>query len=200
MSMGGSVRLPEHGVGPDGLSEGPRPAAGVLFRCFLIIGLTGFGGVLPLVHHELVRRHRWMSETGFAEALAICQVLPGPNVLNVAVVFGTRMAGWRGGAACLAGLLAMPLVVVLGLATLYGEFARDPRVMPVMGAVAAAAAGLVVALALRLLWPMRGRARDLVLAGLACSGVAGLGLPLVAVLGVLAPLSVWLAWRELGDE
>src|SRR4051812_1765838 len=84
-----------------------RPSSpGHIFRVFNRLALQGFGGVLPVAQRELVERERWLSREQFIELLSVAQVLPGPNVVNLALMFGDRYFGWRGGLAALAGMLA----------------------------------------------------------------------------------------------
>src|SRR5882757_2262177 len=99
-----------------------------LFTAFTSLSLQGFGGVLPVAQRELVERRRWLSKEQFVEMLAVSQVLPGPNVVNLALMFGDRCFGLRGAFAALAGMLLVPLLIVLALTALYGQFAQDPVV------------------------------------------------------------------------
>lgn len=169
---------------------------GGLFRCFLIIGVTGFGGVLPVVVHEIVTRRRWLDIGEFTEILAICQVLPGPNIVNISIVIGMRVSGWAGAIIALSGLLILPVAIVLVLGALYTGFAEAPAVQGAVRAVAAAAAGLVCAVTARLFWPQR-RDPVVVLLGLVIlAAVAWVRLPLVVVIAIFAPLSIALTlWR-----
>jgi len=86
---------------------------GGLFRCFLVIGITGFGGVLPVVIHELVRKRGWLDTGEFTEILSVCQVLPGPNIVNISILFGARVAGFPGAMVSVGGLLLLPVALVL---------------------------------------------------------------------------------------
>ena len=72
----------------------PSPVSrATLFAAFLKIGLLGFGGVMPWARRVLVEERAWLSDREFAELLGMCQVLPGPNVVNLAVILGAR---WQG--------------------------------------------------------------------------------------------------------
>ena len=96
-----------------------RPASpGALFLAFTRLALQGFGGVLPVAQRELVERLRWLSREDFLALLALGQVLPGPNIVNLALMIGDRFFGARGAAAALAGILGAPLLLVLALAAL----------------------------------------------------------------------------------
>ncbi len=105
--------------GAAALPAGPRPAPGRprdLFLAFNRMALQGFGGVLAVAQLELVDRLRWLSREEYVELLSLGQVLPGPNVVNLSLMVGDRFFGLRGAFAALAGMLALPLVIVLVLA------------------------------------------------------------------------------------
>ena len=114
------------------------------------MALQGFGGVLPIAHHELVERERWITAQQFVELLTISQVLPGPNIVNFAIIFGDRFFGWRGAAAASAGLLVLPMVIVLALAMVYQQLADWPTVTGALRGMGAVAAGLIIATAVKL--------------------------------------------------
>lgn len=171
-------------------------APGGLLRCFGSIGLLGFGGVLPVAMHELIKRRRWLSQDEFAELLAICQVLPGPNIVNFSVIFGMRAAGAVGAMAAVVGLMVAPIVIALLLGVLYLNAAEHPLMQQVMRPVAAAAAGLVCAVAFRLFLPVRRQPRALVVIAAVVLAVAILRLPLMIVLPIMAPLSIVLMMRD----
>jgi hypothetical protein len=97
------------------------PTIGQLFLGFLQIGITGFGGVLPIARRALVERRRWLSEEAFSQDLAIAQLLPGPNIVNLSVAIGLRFAGIPGAIASFTAILAMPLVILLSLLAIYAN-------------------------------------------------------------------------------
>ncbi|HEY5288517.1 MAG TPA: chromate transporter [Caulobacteraceae bacterium] len=168
-----------------------------MFLAFLSVGLSGFGGVLPFARRMLVERRKWLSESQFNETLALCQALPGPNIVNVSVVVGSRFAGPAGALAALAGLLGAPVVIVLVLATLYGRYGEAGRVPAMIAGLGAAACGLVAATAAKMALPIV-RTRPVSAAPfivLAFIGVGIMKFPLVWVLMVLAPVSIAAAWR-----
>ncbi len=183
----------------DGVSEAAEgPDARALFGAFLAIGLAGFGGVLPFARRGLVESRRWLTPEDFNETLALCQSLPGPNIVNLSVVVGSRFAGARGALAALAGLVGAPVAIVIALGALYGRFGAVGRVPQVMAGLAAAAAGLVAATAIKMAAPLV--ARRPVSAGafviLAFAGVGLLALPLPWVLLTLGPAGVAVAWKR----
>jgi chromate transporter len=121
-----------------------------LFVAFSVLALQGFGGVLPVAQRELVEKRRWLTREQFVETLSVGQVLPGPNIVNVALMVGDRFLGWRGALAAFAGILAAPLMIVLALAVLYARFAEQPVVAGAMRGMGAVAAGLILAMAIKL--------------------------------------------------
>lgn len=177
------------------MSPTARPAPhslGELFWAFSWLSLQGFGGVLAVVHRELVDKRRWLTEAEFLEDWAVAQVMPGPNVCNLALMFGDRQAGWRGAATALAGLLALPMLLLLALGTLLTQGADQPQVAGALRGMGAVAAGLMAGAGLKLLTSLRGHvlgfALVLLLASLAFLGVVVLHLRLhLIVLGVGGP-------------
>lgn len=175
---------------------------GELFRAFTRMSLMGFGGVLPIAQHELVERQRWLTREQFVEMLSIGQVLPGPNIVNVALMIGDRFFGWRGAAAALAGMLGVPLVLVLLLAVLYANFVQVPAVAGALHGMGAVSAGLVIATALKLLPTLKhnpaGKAVCALVALATFVAVGLLRVPLVAVLAVVGSASCAYVWWKLG--
>ena len=171
---------------------GAAPTTGALFRGFLALGLMGFGGVLPLARRMLVEERRWLGAAEFADLLGLCQFLPGGNVINLSVAVGLRFRGVPGAAAALAGLLAAPSVVVVVLGAVYDRFAEDPAVRHAFAGLAAAAAGLLIGLAAKLVWPLRRQPVPAGLAVLCFLAIAVFRVPLLPALLVLAPFSVLL--------
>src|SRR6266498_1637860 len=95
-----------------------------LFFGFLKVGLSGFGGVLPFARRMIVEERRWLTEAEFLDVLSLSQFLPGPNIVNVSVIVGRRFQGVAGSFAATGGLMLMPLVIVLAIATIYAQFAQ----------------------------------------------------------------------------
>ncbi len=122
-----------------------------LFVTFTRLALQGFGGVLPIAQRVLCDQKRWLSKEQFVEIIALGQVLPGPNVCNVALMVGDRFFGWRGAFSALAGMMTVPLVIVLMITALYAEFASHPMVAGALKGMGAVSAGLIIGSALKLM-------------------------------------------------
>jgi chromate transporter len=179
-----------------------RPASpGHVFRVFNRLALQGFGGVLPIAQRELVERERWLTREQFIELLSVAQVLPGPNVCNLALIFGDRHFGWRGGLAALGGMLLAPLGIVLVLTVLYTHYAQHPVVAGALRGMGAVAAGLVLSTGLKLLPSLRrnalGKGAAYGLAALTFVAIALVRVPLLWVLLALGAFACARAWRRL---
>jgi chromate transporter len=173
-----------------------------LFISFTLLALQGFGGVLAVVQRELVEKKRWMTREEFIEEWAVAQIMPGPNVVNLALMIGGRYFGLRGALVGLAGMLALPLLVVLAIALVYAQFAGNPHVTGALRGMGAVAAGLITATGLKLIGALGKHAlgRPLVAAFAIATfaGVALLRWPLAYVLLGLGGACCVLTWRRLG--
>jgi chromate transporter len=174
------------------LPTSPPPGLFALFLAFAKMSLSGFGGVLAFARRGIVEQHRWMTAEEFNEAFALCHFLPGPNIVNLTVVFGSRFRGIPGSIAAFTGLVGPPVVLVTVLAALYARFGEIDALRRILAGVACAAVGLLISTVLRMMTPLI-RKRDFVgLVVLAVVFVAiGLArLPLPAVLLVAIPVSI----------
>jgi chromate transporter len=183
--------------------EHPRPQSlSDLFVSFTLLALQGFGGVLAVVQRELVEKKRWMTREEFIEDWAVAQIMPGPNVINLAIMIGGRYFGLRGAMVALAGMLTVPLLVVLALALVYAQYAGNPQVAGALRGMGAVAAGLITATGLKLLTAVKKNALGLPLSiafGIASFiGIALLRWPLAYVLLVLGGLSCTMTYRAMG--
>jgi|GEM_PF-61569 len=167
-----------------------------LFQGFLTVGLSGFGGVLPWARRMLVEERKWLSERDFSDTLSLCQLLPGPNIVNVAVAVGNRFQGPVGALASFSGLMLAPFAIVLVLAVVYGHYVHFQAVHGLIRGVAAAAAGLVVAVGIKMARPYRAQVRAGVFAAATFVVVALLRWPLIWTLLALGPLSIAVSYAK----
>jgi chromate transporter len=173
-----------------------RPSLLELFRAFLVVSVSGFGGALPWARRMIVEQRGWMTSQEFNEAFALSQFLPGPNVVNFSVVFGSRFGGAAGAAVALAGLMGPPLLIVTVLAFLYARFGDLEVLSRILAGITTAAVGLLIAVVAKMAVPLFRERRDWApfIAIAAFAGVAIMQWPLPLVFVVLAPISVALAW------
>jgi chromate transporter len=168
----------------------PPITLSALFVTFLRVSLAGFGGPMIWARRIVVERQRWMNDAEFADLLGLCQFLPGPNVVSIAVCVGAKFRGSAGALASLAGFILVPWIVGFALGALFLNFAHLGPLQNILRGVSAAAAGLIVATGLRLFLPYRTRPMAWLFAALAFAGLAVVKLPLLLVVLLLAPLSI----------
>jgi chromate transporter len=177
-------------------SPAPTPALLDLFVAFAVVSLCGFGGVLAWSRRMLVEERGWMTADEFNEAYALCQFLPGPNVVNLSVVFGRRIRGVPGAVVALLGLLGPPFVIVTLIAMAYAQWGEIAALQRMLLGVAAAAVGLILGTCAKMALPLfkdrLGLAPLVALATFVSIGV--LRWPLYGALAVLVPLSIAIAW------
>jgi chromate transporter len=168
------------------------PGLIALFAAFAKISLSGFGGVLVFARRAIVEEHRWMTAEEFNETYALCHFLPGPNVVNLSVVFGSRFRGVAGGVVAFAGLVGPPMALVTLLAALYAHFGEVDALRRSLAGVSCAAAGLLISAVVRMMTPLIKKREILLLLVMAAVFVAigWLRLPLPWVLLVAAPISI----------
>jgi chromate transporter len=178
------------------LAPSSPPGLVALFVAFAKMSLAGFGGVLVWARRGIVDQHRWMTADEFNETFALCHFLPGPNVVNLSVVFGSRFRGIPGALAAFAGLLGPPVVIVTILAALYARYGEIDALRRILAGVSCAAVGLLISALFRMMMPLIKR-RDLiglVILAAVFIAVGLLRLPLPAVLLVAIPLSIAIAF------
>ena len=168
------------------------PGLFALFAAFAKMSLSGFGGVLAFARRGIVDQHRWMTAEEFNETFALCHFLPGPNIVNLSVVFGSRFRGVSGSIAAFAGLVGPPVVIVTILAVLYARFGEIEALRRILSGVSCAAVGLLISVVLRMMMPLI-RKRDVVgvvVLAAVFTAIGVLRLPLAAVLLVAIPASL----------
>jgi chromate transporter len=174
----------------------PIPSLAALFLIFAVTSVSGFGGVLPWARRMIVEERKWLTAEQFNEVFSLSQFLPGPNVVNFSVVIGARFHGARGSLAAVLGLLAPPVAIMIALGILYGRYGEIPAVQRGLAGLAAAAAGLLIATAVKMAEPIfrQPLTPGPYVALIAFAAVGLLRWPLHWVLLALAPLSLALAW------
>jgi chromate transporter len=181
---------------PVSATTAPPPELMELFLAFAKMSLAGFGGVLVWARRAIVDQHRWMTADEFNEAFALCHFLPGPNIVNLSVVFGARFRGVPGSIAAFLGLLGPPVVIVTVLAAIYARYGQIDALQRILAGVSCAAVGLFLAVIARMTLPLLKRRDPIALTVLVvvfiAVGVARLPLPIVLLVAV--PASVVVTW------
>jgi chromate transporter len=173
-----------------------HPTLGQYVGVITRVGLTSFGGGLSAwMMRIMVHERRWLTEPEFLTGLALCQVFPGINVVNLAIWIGYRTNGWRGAVAGALAIIVPPGIISVGLLVVMSDLAHNAPVRIALNGVAAAAVGMGAAMGIR-------AARRCLHVLPACImlvvflTIGVFRLPLLAVMAVMVPLSVGLAWRE----
>jgi chromate transporter len=170
---------------------------GGLFLAFLVAGLSGFGGALAWIHRAVVLKRRWMSEVEFTGALSLCQLLPGPIVVNLAVHVGARYQGFTGAVSAFLGLLLAPCAVAVMLAAAYSRYGHLAVTQSMLAGTVPAAMGLLLSMGIRLAVPLRRSGEMVPIAIAAFVGVVVFRIPVVVIVLAIAPLSLLLAWLRM---
>jgi chromate transporter len=166
-----------------------------LFLGFAKISVSGFGMILPWARRMIVDEKKWMTAEEFNETYSLAQFLPGPNVVNLSVVFGSRIGGAAGAAVALAGLIGPPALIATGLSALYAVYGDVEILRRILTGIAAAAIGLMIAVIFKMAEPLLRKLAPAPLVMAATFVAIGVARwPLVWTLLVLAPASIALAW------
>ena len=175
------------------------PTVADLFSGFLKVTVSGFGGILPWARREFVTVRRWMSQDEFNELFSLCQFLPGPNIVNFALIYGHRLHGIAGAAAGSLGLMVPPVILMICAGALYNRYGELPAFHGGLTGLAAAAAGLLISSAVQMAEPLfRRRGYPAILLMIVTLVAAGiLQFPLLWVLAALVPISIAVAWRTV---
>jgi chromate transporter len=180
----------------------PQPRSpGDLFVSFTWLALQGFGGVLAIVQREMVEKKKWLTPEQFLEDWAVAQVMPGPNVINLGLMIGDRYFGLRGALAAVAGMLTIPLVVILALAVLYAHYAGNPQVAAALRGMGAVSGGLIAATGIKLIPQLRkhplGFPACLAFMALVFAAIAVFKVPLGWVLLVVGGVACIWTWKRI---
>jgi len=180
----------------------PRPQSlADLFISFTLLALQGFGGVLAIVQRELVEKKRWLTPEEFVEDWAVAQIMPGPNVMNLSMMVGNRYFGLPGALTALAGMITVPLIIVLLLALMYSQFASHPGVAGALRGMSAVTSGMIFASGLKLIPALKNHPLSqgiaLILGAICFICIGLLRIPLLYVLLGLGAFSWRLVFNKL---
>jgi chromate transporter len=174
---------------------------GTLFISFLAIGSTSIGGGLTgWIRRELVEKRGWLDDQQFLSCYALSQMVPGATNVNLAVLIGTQLRGVAGALAALAGLLLVPLAILLALGSVYFAAHTAPGgrwLNLALAGAGAAAIGFNLATGIRLARHNIRRLGPALIAAAIIAGVGILRIPLLEVLLVMLPTSLALTlWQR----
>jgi chromate transporter len=182
-------------------SDNERVPLAAIFRVFFMVGATSFGGGLTSsIHRETVIQRKWLTNEQFLAGMALGQVLPGGNVSNIAVYVGQTLRGAAGAAIAPCAILTAPFFFCIGMAVVYDDATRIPGFHAAMDGVAAAAIGMMLRMGFMGARHSCARPAPILIAVAVFFGVGVEQWPLLPVLAVAAPLSLWSAWRRTAPK
>lgn len=185
----------------DTLERQPIVPLSSMFLVCLKIGVLSFGGGLSgWLYQEFVTRHGWINDEDFSSSLAISQMLPGANVVNLVVCMGEQLRGPLGSLSCAFGFLVGPFFAVIAMSAGLARIGDGPMLQAIMNGVAAAAIGLLLAMFWRSVKRYAGRRLDLIVVAVVGATVGLMQWPLIPVVMIVAPVSVYLAWQRAKHE
>jgi chromate transporter len=173
-----------------------------LFVAFAKMSLAGFGGVLVWARRAIVDQHKWMTADEFNETFALCHFLPGPNIVNLTFVFGSRFRGLAGAIAAFSGLVGPPALIMVVMGALYHRYGEIDALRRILSGVACAAIGLMLAVVFRMMTPLIKR-RDVITLLVMVAVFIAIGLlrlPLAAVLPAAIPISIAITYAMRNKE
>lgn len=172
-------------------------------KLFLRLGATAFGGPaahISMMHDEVVKRRKWLSDEQFLDLIGATNLIPGPNSTEMAMHIGFLRAGWRG--LMIGGLsfMAPAAVIVLILSWIYVRFGSTPQVTWLLYGVKP----VVIAIILQALWSLGRKAiKGLLMAGTAV-GVVALYFAGINEIALLFVGGLWIMiarnWRNLAGK
>jgi chromate transporter len=113
---------------------------------------------------------------------------------------GYRFGGMTGAAAAVAGFLGWPCLVVVGMGLLYHQFGALQQVQRALAGMSIVAAALLFATVIKLAAVLPRRWWPWTFGILAFISVGVLRWPLLWVIGALAPVALFVAWKDIDHE
>jgi chromate transporter len=170
-----------------------------LFRVFFWIGLMSFGGgLVSWIHREVVNERKWMTDAEFLSGMSLSQVLPGVNSTNTSIFVGQRLRGLAGAGVSVGAMLLGPFIAVLSAGAAYKWLLGLSGFHALVEGVGAVAMGLLTRLGVQAARSVRLGVAPALAAVATFVGVAIMQWPMLAVVAVVAPLSVAAAWPRDG--
>ena len=124
-----------------------------LFWSFFQIGLFSIGGgyaAMPLIQHQVVDIHPWLTMTQFADIMTIAEMTPGPIAINSATFVGIQVAGIFGAVVATVGCVLPSCIIVMTLAYIYYRFRGLTMVQGILAGLRPAVIAMIASAAISL--------------------------------------------------
>ena len=164
-----------------------------LLWSFFQIGLFSIGGgyaAMPLIQHQVVEVHPWLTLTEFTDIITLSQMTPGPIAINSATFVGMRIAGLSGALVATAGCVFPSCVIALTLAWVYYRYRSLSAIQGVLGGVRPAVVAMIASAGLSILLLALFGSEIINLAALDVRALVIFGAALV-VLRIFKPDPIW---------
>lgn len=178
-----------------------------IFWSFFQIGLFSIGGgyaALPLIEHQVLETHKWLTLSEFADLLTISQMTPGPIALNASTFVGTRVAGLPGAIIATVGCVTPSCIIVLTLSYFYFKYKNLSSIQGILKGLRPAVVSLIASAGLSILLLAIFKSEGVTLLNMKLSDINYISILLVA-LGVfvlrkykLDPIKVMIATGVIG--
>ena len=177
----------------------PHVSLREIFMLFFEIGALSFGGGLTAwLYREVAEKRKLLTEADFIGGMTLAQVLPGINMTNMAVYVGQRLRGVAGTIVALLGLVTLPFFAVITFASLYSYIQAVPTIQHFFDGMAAAAVGMIFSMGVKAVRVTRMQGAQLLIAGILVVTIGILRWPMIPVILIVVPFSVWLSWPRKG--
>jgi chromate transporter len=190
-------------------TSSPSPSAGLtqpsvplidLFLQFLFVGAVSFGGgIIAYERILLIEKRKWLNADQFMAYLAISQTMPGLNSVNLAVLTGDYLRGMKGSIVALLGLVLPGSFLVLLLGFVYTALTDHAITVLLLTGIAAGATGLLAAVTYRIGDEHWKKPISLILIAATFVLMSIVKLPLLEVLAIMAPISLFI-YRPKGND
>ncbi len=173
-----------------------QPSLAALFSVFFRLGCTSFGGGLTgWIQREVVEKHAWMTAEEFYAGVALCQVLPGGNNVNLCLYIGLQLRGTPGLITTGFGMLAPPFVIIVLMGIAYSHGAGPVWLTTALAGLAACGVGIMLETGVKAVRRLSG-AGPILVAAATFAAIGVLHWPLVPVVAVVVPASLALSWVQ----
>jgi len=166
-----------------------------LLGVFLRLGILAIGGgVQAFMYRDLVEVKRWIDDKAYITGLAIAQVLPGANPVNLALYFGLKLRGGLGATVAVLGMVVPAFCIILGMGYAYRQLAHLPATHFILIGVASVGVAATLAMGAKIAKRLDRNWNTALIALVTFGAVGVLRLPMVPVVLVVVPLSILLAY------
>jgi chromate transporter len=182
---------------PDASTKTPHVPLWELFMVFLKVGTLAIGGgVQAFMYRDLVEVKKWITDKDYVTGLAIAQVLPGANPVNIALYFGQKLGGGIGATAAVLGMVVPAFCIILTAGYAYRHLQQYPATHFILLGAAAVGIAATMAMGIKIAKKLD-RDWATILLGLGTFITVGvLRIPMVPVVCVVVPLSIFIFYMK----